>query len=427
MTTKKENSKVNPDYAKLESFLSDKNNDLSKLSKGDVVEGTIMDIRPGSIVVDVGYKSEGIVAGKELKSEIVDLDKLKVGDKLLVYVVKPEDEEGRLVLSIRRTQQAGIWLSLIKAKDQNEIVDVTVIESNNGGLICELGGGIRGFIPTSQLDPVRVYSSGVREVGQDVSDKVNKKLASLVGENIKTRIIELDKEKNRIILSEKMLTQTRDAEQREKTLKSLQEGDVLKGEVSGVTPYGIFVNAQGLEGLVHLSELSWDKIDNVEEMFQVGNKVDVMVIGVTDGGKRVAYSVKRLQDDPWMSAISKYKVGDVVTGVVQRVADYGAFVRIGKGLNGLVHISEISDKLVKDPRDFVKEGDKVQVKILSISSTERHLGLSLKWKSKGDEKPDSVAKKKESKQTVQEKPQKEATPEELAKAVDEAIDTEVGT
>jgi small subunit ribosomal protein S1 len=420
---KKEDKKVaknNPDYAKLESFLADKKNDLSKLSKGDVVEGTIMDIRPGSIIVDVGYKSEGIVAGKELKSEIVDITKLKVGDKLLVYVVKPEDEEGRLVLSIRRTQQAGIWLSLIKAKDSNEIVEVTVIESNNGGLICELGGGIRGFIPTSQLDPVRVYSSGSREVGQDVSNKVNKKLASLVGETIKTRIIELDKEKNRIILSEKMLTQTRDADQREKTLKSLQEGAILKGEVSGVTPYGIFVNAQGLEGLVHLSELSWDKIDNVEEIYKVGDKVDVMVIGVTDGGKRVAYSVKRLQEDPWMSAISKYKVGDVVTGEVQRVADYGAFVRIGKGLNGLVHISEISDKLVKDPRDFVKEGDKVEVKILSISSTERHLGLSLKWHEKGEPKAKKVEKK------VEEKPKKETSPEELAKAVDEAIDKEVG-
>ncbi len=404
------------DYEKLEAFLADKSNDLCKLSKGDVVEGTIMDIRPGSIVVDVGYKSEGIVAGKELKSEIVDISKLEVGQKLLVYVVKPEDEEGRLVLSIRRTQQAGIWISLIKAKDENEVVEVTVIESNNGGLICELGGGIRGFIPTSQLDPTRVYSSGTREVGQDVSNKVNKKLASLVGETIKTRIIELDKEKNRIILSEKMLTQTRDSEQREKTLKSLHEGAVLKGEVSGVTPYGIFVNAQGLEGLVHLSELSWDKIDNVESMYQVGDKVDVMVIGITDGGKRVAYSVKRLQDDPWMSAISKYKVGDVVTGEVQRVADYGAFVRIGKGLNGLVHISEISDKLVKDPRDFVKEGDKVKVKILSISSTERHLGLSLKWEEK--------AKAKVEKKTKEE-PKKEASPEELAKAVDEAINKEV--
>ncbi len=412
-------TKSGSDYKILESFLEDKKNDISKLSKGDVVEGTIMDIRPGSIIVDVGYKSEGIVAGKELKSEMIDVSKLQVGDKLLVYIVKPEDEEGQLVLSIRRTQQAGLWLSLIKAKDDNDIVEAVVVESNNGGLICELGSNVRGFIPTSQLDPVRVYSTAARVVGQDVSDKVNKRLASLVGEKIKTRIIELDKEKNRIILSEKMLTQTRDSEQREKTLKHLQEGSILKGEVSGVTPYGIFVNAQGLEGLVHLSELSWDKIDNVEDIYKVGDKVDVMVLGITDGGKRVAYSIKRLLEDPWTQAISKYKVGDVVTGVVQRVADYGAFVRIGKGLNGLVHISEISDKLVKDPRDFVKEGEKVKVKILSISSTERHLGLSLKW----NKKDVSVPEKKEEKKVAEVKV--ESTPEELAKAVDEAIDKEL--
>lgn len=412
-------TKSGSDYKILESFLEDKKNDISKLSKGDVVEGTIMDIRPGSIIVDVGYKSEGIVAGKELKSEMIDVSKLQVGDKLLVYIVKPEDEEGQLVLSIRRTQQAGLWLSLIKAKDDNDIVEAVVVESNNGGLICELGSNVRGFIPTSQLDPVRVYSTAARVVGQDVSDKVNKRLASLVGEKIKTRIIELDKEKNRIILSEKMLTQTRDSEQREKTLKHLQEGSILNGEVSGVTPYGIFVNAQGLEGLVHLSELSWDKIDNVEDIYKVGDKVDVMVLGITDGGKRVAYSIKRLLEDPWTQAISKYKVGDVVTGVVQRVADYGAFVRIGKGLNGLVHISEISDKLVKDPRDFVKEGEKVKVKILSISSTERHLGLSLKW----NKKDVSVPEKKEEKKVAEVKV--ESTPEELAKAVDEAIDKEL--
>jgi small subunit ribosomal protein S1 len=418
---KKEDVKVKKDpmYSQLDSFLDDKSNDIRKLSKGDVVEGTILDTRPGAIVVDVGYKSEGVVAGKELKSELIDVSKLKVNDKILVYVVKPEDEEGQLVLSVRRTQQAGLWISLGKAKEDNEIVEAVVVESNNGGLICELGSGVRGFIPTSQLDPARVYSNGLRQVGQDVSNKVSKKLASLVGEKIKTRIIELDKEKNRIILSEKMITQTRDIEKREKTLKSLQEGAVLKGEVSGITPFGIFVNAEGLEGLVHLSELSWDKIDDVDKMYKVGDKVDVMVIGVTDGGKRVAYSIKRLQKDPWMEAISKYKVGDVVKGEVQRVADYGAFVKIGKGLNGLVHISEISDKLVKDPRDFVSVGQEVEVKILSISSTERHLGLSLKWK----EQESKPAKKVQPVKV--EKPTKKVSAEELAKVVDEAIDKEL--
>jgi small subunit ribosomal protein S1 len=328
----------------------------------------------------------------------------------MVYVVKPEDEEGQLVLSIRRTQQATAWLNLEKAKEENDIIQTTVVESNNGGLIVEIGKDIRGFIPTSQLDASRVYASGVRQVGKDISSKVQERLSSMVGEKVSTRIIELDREKNRIILSEKMVTQSRDLEQREKTLNKIKEGDVLEGTVSGITPFGIFVNAEGLEGLVHLSELSWDKVEDIGSMYSVGTKVEVMVIGVTDGGKRVAYSVKRLKKDPWSEAIAQYKVGDVVEGEVQKVVPYGAFVRIAKGLNGLIHISELSDKLVKDPSDIVKIGDEVKVKILSISSTERHLGLSLKATSGKD---------------VKAKEAKKISKEELATAVDTAIEEEI--
>jgi small subunit ribosomal protein S1 len=365
-------------YSQIDKYLEDSANQIKTFSRGDIVEGEVVDVRDGFLVVDIGFKSEGIVAGKELKSEIVDWRELKVGDKVMVYVVKPEDEEGQLVLSIRRTQQATAWLNLEKAKEENKIVESVVVESNNGGLIVEIGKDIRGFIPTSQLDASRVYSSGVRQVGKDISSKVQKKLSSLIGEKISTRIIELDREKNRIILSEKMVTQARDLEQREKTLNKVKEGDTLEGTVSGITPFGVFVNAEGLEGLVHLSELSWDKVEDIGSLYSVGTKVNVMVIGVSDGGKRVAYSIKRLQKDPWAEAISKYKVGDIVEGEIQKVVPYGAFVRIDKGLNGLIHISELSDKLVKDPANIVKEGDIVKVKILSISSTERHLGLSLK-------------------------------------------------
>ncbi|HOZ44936.1 MAG TPA: S1 RNA-binding domain-containing protein, partial [Candidatus Dojkabacteria bacterium] len=238
-------------------------------------------------------------------------------------------------------------------------------------------------------------------------------LNSLVGDKIQTRIIELDREKNRIILSEKMVTQSRDLEQREKTLNKVKEGDILEGTVSGITPFGVFVNAEGLEGLVHLSELSWDKVEDIGNLFQVGSKVNVMVIGVSDGGKRVAYSIKRLLKDPWSEAISKYKIGDVVKGKVQKVVPYGAFIRIAEGLNGLIHISELSDKLVKDPADIVSVGDDVSVKILSISSTERHLGLSLKG-----------AKSKEPKANKVEK-QEKISEEELASAIDTAIEEEL--
>jgi ribosomal protein S1 len=302
-------------------------------------------------------------------------------------------------------------MGLEKAKENNSIVETEVVEANNGGLIVEISEGIRGFIPTSQLDATRVYSSGVRQVGKDISSKVQKRLNSLIGEGIKTRIIELDREKNRIILSEKRVTQEGDAEQREETLRKTKEGDVLDGTVSGITPYGIFVNAQGLEGLVHLSELSWDKVEDVGSLYKVGDPIEVMVIGISDGGKRVAYSVKRLQRDPWSEAISQYKVGDIVEGEVQKVVPYGAFVRIGKGLNGLIHISELSDKLVKDPKNIVSAGDEVKVKILSISSTERHLGLSLKAV---DQETAQVTEARE-----------KLSEEELSEAVEEAITEEI--
>lgn len=392
-------------YSELESFLSDNTHVIKQLTKGDIVEGDIVDINNGVIVVDVGYKSEGIVAGRELKSDTLDWTTLKPGDKLLVYVVKPEDEKGQLVLSIRRTQQASAWLALENAKKNNDIVDAIVVESNNGGLIVEMGKGIRGFIPTSQLDATRVYSNGVRQVGKDISSRVQKRLNSLIGESIKTRIIELDREKNRIILSEKMVTQARDLEKRANTLKKVKEGDALEGTISGITPFGVFVNAQGLEGLVHLSELSWDKVEDIGAIYSVGDTVKVVVIGLTDGGKRVAYSIKRLQQDPWSQAISQFKIGDVVDGVIQKVVPYGAFVRIGEGLNGLIHISELSDKLVKNPEDIVKSGQEVKVKILSISSTERHLGLSLK--ASADTKAPQLNE------------------EELAEAIDAAIDSEI--
>ncbi|MBN2101193.1 S1 RNA-binding domain-containing protein [Candidatus Dojkabacteria bacterium] len=367
-----------PLKAQMRSYLDDSDHLPKKISAGDIVEGTVVDVRPNSLLVDVGYKSEGVIAGKELKSDLDDVDALKVGDRILVYVVTPEDEEGQLVLSLRRTEAARHWMKLETAKEDNDVVEVVVVESNNGGVICDLCEGIRGFIPTSQLDASRVYANGQRMVGHDISSRVQERLSSLVGEKIKTRIIELDRDKNRIILSEKMVTQARDLEKRENTLRSIKEGDVLEGEVSGITPFGVFVNAQGLEGLVHLSELSWDKVENTGDLYGVGDKVKVQVIGITDGGKRVAYSIKRLQEDPWEEAISKYKIGDIVDGTVQKVVNYGAFVRIGEGLNGLVHISEMSNNLVRNPRDIVKEGEKVKVKILSVSKTERHLGLSLK-------------------------------------------------
>ncbi|PIY17266.1 30S ribosomal protein S1 [Candidatus Dojkabacteria bacterium CG_4_9_14_3_um_filter_150_Dojkabacteria_WS6_41_13] len=349
-----------------------------QLKTGDIVEGVVINKDPGVLVVDVGGRSEGLIAGRELKSKVVDVDAIKVGDPILVYVVYSESKDGSLVLSLKRTEEVRIWFDLEKSSRNGDILDATVVEVNTGGVICELYEGVRGFIPTSQLDPARIFESGKKMYGKDVTSVVQQRLTQLLGEKIKVKIIELDRERSRIILSEKQVTFGSDMAAKEKLLKKIKEGDILDGKVTAITPYGIFVNTSGLEGLVHLSELSWDKVTDVGRLYNVGDDVKVMVLEIKEGGRRIAYSVKRLIDDPWKGRIKKYKIGEVVDGVVEGVVEYGAFVRIDDGINGLIHISELSDKLVRNPSDIVSPGQEVKVSILSISETERHLSLSLK-------------------------------------------------
>lgn len=355
------------------------------LKEGSIVEGTVINKEPGSLVVDVGGRSEGIINGRELKSKVINIDEIKVGDSILVYVVYPESKDGSLVLSLKRTEEVKIWLDLEKASRNSDILDATVVEVNTGGVICELFEGVRGFIPTSQLDPARIFESGKKMYGKDVASVVQQRLTQLLGEQIKVKIIELDRERSRIILSEKSVTYDTESASKEKLLKKIKEGDALDGTVTAITPFGIFVNAGGLEGLAHLSELSWDKVTDVGKLYQVGDAVRVMVLEIKEGGRRIAYSIKRLMDDPWKNRIKKYKIGDIVDGVVEGVVEYGAFVRIDDGINGLIHISELSDKLVRNPSDIVQADQKVKVMILSISETERHLSLSLK-RVKGNKK-----------------------------------------
>jgi small subunit ribosomal protein S1 len=352
--------------------------DFQPLKPGSIVEGTVINKEPGVLVVDVGGRSEGIINGRELKSKVIDIEGIKIGDSILVYVVHPESRDGSLVLSLKRTEEVKIWLDLEKASRNGEIVDATVVEVNTGGVICELFEGVRGFIPTSQLDPARIYESGKKMYGKDITSVTQQRLTQLLGEKIKVKIIELERERSRIILSEKSVTSESELASKEKLLKKIKEGDILPGRVTAITPFGIFVNTSGLEGLVHLSELSWDKVTDVGKLYQVGDEVQVMVLEIKEGGRRIAYSIKRLINDPWKTRIKKYNIGDFVDGVVEGVVEYGAFVRIDEGINGLIHISELSDKLVRNPADIVAPGQKVKVMILSISETERHLSLSLK-------------------------------------------------
>lgn len=345
--------------------------------RGEIIIGKVVNITRGEMLVDIGGRSEGIVSGRELKLDGEKLDK-KNGDEVMVYVVKEENEEGQIELSIRRTGTARKWFELENAQSKDEALDVTVIEANTGGVIVDIGGGLRGFIPTSQLDNSRIYPTEGYSSKEDATKMLQGKLAELIGKKISVKVIEIDKEKNRVIFSEKMVTASADLEKREETLSTSKIGDVLKGKVTGIAPFGLFVNANGLEGLVHLSEISWDKVSNPADFYKVGDKIEVQIIGIEDKGKRIAYSIKRLQKDPWEDIVQEYTVGKKVNGVITKVVDYGAFVRIDDKVNGLIHISELSDKLVKDPSKIVHEGDDVKIVIISVSKEERHLGLSLK-------------------------------------------------
>lgn len=346
-------------------------------SRGQIVKGVIVQASKGQLLVDVGGRTEGVVSGREMKLEGEKMD-YKVGDDILVYVIKGENDLGQIELSVRRTGTARKWYDLTKAQEGDLAVTVTVIEANTGGVIVNIGGGLRGFVPTSQLDNARIYPLGGYSNKQDADKELQTKLAELIGKELQVKVIEIDREKNRVIFSEKKVTSSADLEKRAETLGSVKIGDKIEGTVTGIAPFGLFVTAQGLEGLVHLSEISWDKVTNPADFFKVGDTIKVQIIGIEDGGKRVAYSVKRLQNDPWDDIVKKYKVGQKVQGEITKVVDYGAFVRIEEGLNGLIHISELSSKLVKDPSKIVEVGKTYELTIISISKEDRHLGLSLK-------------------------------------------------
>jgi small subunit ribosomal protein S1 len=362
---------------KLDTYLDGLTEPPKTFKRGEIITGNIVKILKGEILVDVGGRAEGVVSGRETKLE-GEKPTFKEGDEILVYVIKGENELGQIELSIRRTGTARKWFMLSKAETGDEAVTVTVIEANTGGVIVDIGGGLRGFVPTSQLEHSRIYPLGGYSNKKDADKELQTKLAELIGQELDVKVIEIDREKNRVIFSEKKVTNAGELDKRAETLVRVKVGDALEGEITGIAPFGLFVNAEGLEGLVHLSEISWDKVVNPADFHNVGDKVKVQIIGIEDGGKRVAYSIKRLLEDPWDQIVKDYKVGQRVSGEITKIVDYGAFVRIGDGLNGLVHISELSDKLVRNPEKIVEMGKTYELEIISISKEERHLGLSLK-------------------------------------------------
>ena len=361
-------------------LLDDPSNEVKSLKHGDVVEGTVVRIDPDEILVDFGGKSEGVVSNRELMSRRGPRDgdearqELKVGDEVLVYVLQPESPEGHAVLSLRRAGLERKWRAMQERFDAGEIVEARVIDHNKGGLIVDLG--VRGFVPISQIVdfPRRPRDEQPRDAAQEIAEK----LQPFVGRTLRLKILEVNRKANRLILSEKVALYEERREKRDELFSSLQVGQRVQGTVRSIAPFGVFIDLGGIDGLVHKSELSWNKVNNPETAYAIGEEVEAEVIDINHERGRISLSIRRLQPDPWQESVAKYTIGDVISGTVTKLVNFGAFVRVEEGLEGLIHISELSNQRVAHPGDVVKEGDTLNLKIISLDSERHRLGLSLK-------------------------------------------------
>jgi small subunit ribosomal protein S1 len=339
------------------------------LKAGDVRDGIIVSISPSEILVDVGAKSEGFVHQREMERMGKEyLDSLNVGDSVVVYVVRPEDRDGNVVLSIGRAQQERDWREAEALLESGEVFESAVIGFNRGGVICRVGK-VRGFIPASQL-----VTKG--EIKPDTTE--DNRYASMVGKSLWLKVVELDRKRNRLILSERLAQRERRRGRKDELLGELKKGDVRTGRISSLAKFGAFVDLGGADGLIHLSELSWSRVNHPNEVIQVGDEVQVYVLNVDRDRKRIGLSLRRLEPEPWSVVHDRYSVGQVVEGVITKLASFGAFARVDGTLEGLIHISELANHRVTHPREVVKEGDVLNLRVIRIDPARRRMGLSLK-------------------------------------------------
>jgi small subunit ribosomal protein S1 len=370
---------------------------MSQISRGDILEGKITSITHSEILVDVGSKSEGMITGKELEAlDAKARSELEVGQDVLVYVVNPEDEGGNILLSLTRAQQERDWRDAEQLLESQDVYKGAIAGFNKGGLIVNLGR-VRGFVPASQMSTQRRR----RAEGETPDQKWGK----MVNEPIMVKVVEVDRSRNRLIFSERAAAkETREAE-RERLLSELKEGDIVEGRIISLAAFGAFVDVGGADGLVHLSELTWKRIEHPNEILKVGQIVKVQVLGVDKERKRIALSMKRLEDDPWSRILQQYKIGQLVEGTITKLTKFGAFARIkgNEEIEGLIHISELSEGRIGHPKEVVQEGQTYTLRIVKIEPDKRRIGLSLKevgsaryvdsdWAdaTKNDEEPEEV-------------------------------------
>jgi len=341
-----------------------------QLRRGDIIEGVVVGSDRDGILVDIGAKSEGVIPPQEMQSLRAEgAAAVKPGDKVLVFVLQPETPEGQIIVSMDRARGEKGWRVLQQYYEEGTAFEGEVTGFNKGGLLVDVEG-VHAFVPLSQLAGNRFVRS---------SDESGEKgLASWVGKTLRVKVIEINRRRNRVILSERAAMQEWRAQQKDRLLTELREGEIQRGKITSIRDFGIFVDLGGADGLVHLSELSWDRGKSPADMFQVGDEVDVYILKIDQESKKIALSLRRAQPEQWEGLIDKYEVGQIVTGQVTKLAPFGAFARIEGPLEGLIHISELVDRRVTHPQEVVKEGDTLPLKIVRIERHRHRLGLSLK-------------------------------------------------
>jgi small subunit ribosomal protein S1 len=342
------------------------------IKRGDVVEGVIVRIDQDEILVDIGLKSEGVLSTKELPaSGYGSFNELHINDKVLVYVIQPETQDGHALLSLKRANAERQWRIAEEQYKNGELLKARVIDYNKGGLIVDVAG-IRGFVPISQI--LNLKREEVASGGEN--QETAAKLQSMKDKELQLKIIEINRARNRLILSERLAVQEWRQRRREELLDELKPGEVRQGVVSNLANFGAFVDLGGADGLVHISQLAWSRVNHPSEVLHVGQHVEVQVLSVDKEKKKIALSIKRAEVDPWTTVEQRYTPGQVVTGVITKIAPFGAFARIEDGIEGLIHLSELTPGM--DPKQTLHEGVPLQLRILRIDAERRRLGLSLR-------------------------------------------------
>ncbi len=337
---------------------------------GDIRYGVVVDKRAGELLVDIGYKSEGIVTGREVDRLEDEFREMAIGDEVPVYVMR-EDRDGNLLLSITRARAESDWKLAEELLESQDMFTGSVSGFNRGGVIVKIGQ-VRGFVPASQL-------SSESQAMQLTEGEPDNRWMQLMDTELRMKVIDLDRRRNRLILSERVAIREWRREQKEKLLESLEENFVCEGVVSSLADFGAFVNLGGADGLIHLSELSWGRVSHPKEVVSIGQKLNVMVLNVDQERKRIGLSLRRLLPEPWETVPDRYEVGQVVRGVVTKLVHFGAFARLeGDTIEGLIHISELTETRISHPSEVVTEGQEIELRIIRIDTEKRRMGLSLK-------------------------------------------------